>query len=686
MIKINQEHSATDNNNWRYVRQKFKTLDDSITSINGNLNPLLEYDFSKMQTDINNIRKNVTSLTKLIGTLDSMALRKDGSRYMYNDVWFTVRNNAGSGNINIFKVNASDEIQLGCGIYADDWDNTNSNIILGVGAAGAGNLSGATYTLGMGYQCLYDLTGGDYNIALGYRAGYKMTTASHNVCIGYSSGYYNQTGTNNIFIGTQAGYGTSGNSTQYNVFIGYQTGYSVTTGTYNFYIGYQAGRYNTTGYYNVGMGYQALFFNVTGVNNVAIGYLAGRGVSGNSFNSATCVGFRAGQGLTTGANNVLVGDWAGNKISSGGQNTVIGSSAANSLTTASYNVIIGYGAAFLSTGSYNTTIGPTAMYYNETGAYNTAIGYRAGLGVSGNSNSNNTFIGTYAGEGITTGGNNVIIGFRSAYSITSGGNNVVLGYEAGYTQAAVSGNILIGYQAGYYETAGDKFYVTNIKGADEAGGRSSALLYGVMDSTTANQTLLVNAVATFTYFPVGPSSAPTTDYQFANKKYVDDFAGADANAVHVNAASEISALTEKASPVSADLVIIEDSADSNNKKKVQVGNLPGGSGMDSGVVSISADSDAVDVSGYDDLVLIKVDTSGGNVTIGGLSGGSGVKMVTIIKGSSSYSLIIEHNEASGTEKIIMHDQADLTLAGTFYGGVLLMWNDGAGEWREVYHD
>ncbi len=37
---------------------------------------------------------------------------------------------------------------------------------------------------------------------------------------------------------------------------------------------------------------------------------------------------------------------------------------------------------------------------------------------------------------------------------------------------------------------------------------------------TADQT--VGGIKTFTSFPVGPSSAPTTNYQLANKKYVDD--------------------------------------------------------------------------------------------------------------------------------------------------------------------
>jgi len=53
----------------------------------------------------------------------------------------------------------------------------------------------------------------------------------------------------------------------------------------------------------------------------------------------------------------------------------------------------------------------------------------------------------------------------------------------------------------------------------------------------------------------------------------------DGSAIHDNVAGEIAGIvSEKLSPVSADLIIIEDSADGNNKKKVQIGNLPGGGG------------------------------------------------------------------------------------------------------------
>lgn len=54
--------------------------------------------------------------------------------------------------------------------------------------------------------------------------------------------------------------------------------------------------------------------------------------------------------------------------------------------------------------------------------------------------------------------------------------------------------------------------------------------------------------------------------------------GSDLDAIHDNAAGEISALTEKVTPVAGDWVIIEDGAAGDVKKKVDVANLPGGGG------------------------------------------------------------------------------------------------------------
>ena len=85
--------------------------------------------------------------------------------------------------------------------------------------------------------------------------------------------------------------------------------------------------------------------------------------------------------------------------------------------------------------------------------------------------------------------------------------------------------------------------------------------------------------------------------------------GADADAIHDNVAGEIAAITEKTVPVGTDLLIIEDSADSNNKKKVQIGNLPGG-GVDTTRIT---DGGAVwvDTDEVTDQVIMNVGLTGG---------------------------------------------------------------------------
>lgn len=58
---------------------------------------------------------------------------------------------------------------------------------------------------------------------------------------------------------------------------------------------------------------------------------------------------------------------------------------------------------------------------------------------------------------------------------------------------------------------------------------------------SGNQT--VNGIKTFGSFPVTPSSAPTSDYQVANKKYVDDNAAAPDYTVGTLAWADVSAET-----------------------------------------------------------------------------------------------------------------------------------------------
>jgi hypothetical protein len=78
----------------------------------------------------------------------------------------------------------------------------------------------------------------------------------------------------------------------------------------------------------------------------------------------------------------------------------------------------------------------------------------------------------------------------------------------------------------------------------------------------------------------------------------------DANAIHTNVDSEISAIAPKAVPVAADMIVIEDSADGNNKKMVEIGDLPAPSpvnpGPDSSIPGCAFWFDANQITGLSD--------------------------------------------------------------------------------------
>lgn len=80
------------------------------------------------------------------------------------------------------------------------------------------------------------------------------------------------------------------------------------------------------------------------------------------------------------------------------------------------------------------------------------------------------------------------------------------------------------------------------------------------------------------------------------------------NVFHKDTAGEISGLpTEKVTPVAGDWIVLNDSADSNNVKRAQVGNLPGGTG------GSGADPNE------DEFATDGTETPGATVTFGPLS-------------------------------------------------------------------
>ncbi len=86
--------------------------------------------------------------------------------------------------------------------------------------------------------------------------------------------------------------------------------------------------------------------------------------------------------------------------------------------------------------------------------------------------------------------------------------------------------------------------------------------------------------------------------------------GADANAIHVNQANEISGIAPKAAPVAGDLIVIEDSENGFIKKSVDIDNLPGGGGA---IADHDHSGDAGDGGQFDAQNLLSTGANDGDV-------------------------------------------------------------------------
>lgn len=106
--------------------------------------------------------------------------------------------------------------------------------------------------------------------------------------------------------------------------------------------------------------------------------------------------------------------------------------------------------------------------------------------------------------------------------------------------------------------------------------------------------------------------------------------GSDTTAIHTNAANEIASLTEKASPTTSDILVIEDSAAGNVKKKVQIGNMPLGAGS----LDDLSDVDLTTTPPADGDVLTYEGTSG--LWIPGAGGGGASSFLALTDTPNSY--------------------------------------------------
>lgn len=256
---------------------------------------------------------------------------------------------------------------------------------------------------------------------------------------------------------------------------------------------------NSSGTVLAGIQGRGTFFSTLGVDvdSLFIGSGAGNTAASGAVRNIA-IGSNAMDAVTSGDENVAIGFDALTALTTGLDNVAIGAYALRASNAVSnYNMAIGaYSLAAVTTGDSNVGIGFGTGGNNQTGSRNIYIGNQAGAGSGSNSHSYNTFIGDTSGFAVDGGGSNTAIGSGTLFSLTNGTNNVCIGVNSGNALTTTSGNIFIGFSAGVYQTGTNVLLIGNQAYASAAVELTNSIIYGVMASTPASQTLALNAVVT----------------------------------------------------------------------------------------------------------------------------------------------------------------------------------------------
>jgi len=202
------------------------------------------------------------------------------------------------------------------------------------------------------------ITSGAKNIAIGYNAGKILTTGGENVIIGHNAFDAADGGEGgNIIIGRDAGGAIDHDDSDDNVIIGNNAGVGGDAAVSAcIAIGKEAmtGTADDAQSGTVAIGHKALTALTSGAENTAVGFEAGKAMTTGS--NLTAVGYQAGLVLPAGANaNTAIGAGALKAGNAGttDHNTCVGYLAGDAITDGSQNTIIGSGAACLSGGGTN---------------------------------------------------------------------------------------------------------------------------------------------------------------------------------------------------------------------------------------------------------------------------------------------------------------------------------------------
>jgi len=171
-----------------------------------------------------------------------------------------------------------------------------------------------------------------------------------------------------------------------------------------------------------------------------------------------------------------------------------------------------------------------------------------------------------------------------------------------------------------------------------------------------------------------------------NKKKVEigSLSSIDSDAIHKNIAGEISTIALKATPVAGDLIIIEDSVDSNNKKKVTIGSLP--SSSPAPVIlsppQITGNQDNYNPVGWaaSDIVILDVNSP---VNITGFEAVLGYNEKMLVNTHTMHNIKIKNNDALSlaANRILCPDNKDYDLKKT--ASITIRYLDVLARWQII---
>jgi hypothetical protein len=191
----------------------------------------------------------------------------------------------------------------------------------------------------------------------------------------------------------------------------------------------------------------------SGTDNIFIGNYAGCCNNTGSFNNF--LGRSAGRCNTSGNHNNFFGCTAGIRNSTGSNNNFFGRNAGLFSTTGSENNFFGCSAGGSnSTGGCNNFFGNAAGGYNSTGNHNNFFGWSAGG--DNTVGSFNNFFGMVAGRYNTTGTFNNFLGYSAGYYNTTGKYNIFLGSDSGLSNTTGCNNTFLGSYSGISTSASRK--------------------------------------------------------------------------------------------------------------------------------------------------------------------------------------------------------------------------------------